>query len=364
METKEAQEKSLSNRWCFTLNNYHQYPPLPPFIPEVMDYMIYCHEVGEKTGTPHLQGYIRFKNRQTAKSILRLVNSHLSLRLCLGNEKQNRDYCIKQREKYPEYPFLEEGQYVAWKGTKGHRSDLDTVAMKLQLGATLKDIADEMPTTFIKNHAGIEKWIALHPRDPPLERQVQVTYLWGPTATGKTHRVITTYSGNLFQVEWPGPMARGGFDDYKEEDVILFDEFNDNQWTIVQMNKFLDKWPCPLPCRYRNKKAFWTKVFICSNVDPEFLYFNEQPLIRAAFKRRLTNIIYVNNQHDVLPFQIRDAKPINKETEIECSTIPNICSPTVCRISRPGSPDITISISSTPCRSPSPQRLKRTHEMK
>lgn len=85
-----------SKRWCFTINN-----PTPSEIDsfnnygEISEYLIVAHEIGE-SGTPHIQGFVHFKNRKTLAGIKKLLpmgRAHLEVARAKGNEPI--DYCKK-----------------------------------------------------------------------------------------------------------------------------------------------------------------------------------------------------------------------------------------------------------------------------
>lgn len=153
---------------------------------------------------------------------------------------------------------------------------------------SLNEIAKKHPVEWIKFHAGL---VDLHSRvtpPPPAIRSITVTILWGNSGTGKTHRVrIAHPTCCLIQA------GRDPFASYVTQDVIFFDEFNPDKWTIQQMNLYLDKWPLELDCRYKNKNAYWTKVFICANSNPYNWWPLEHQALREAFWRRCTHIIQV-----------------------------------------------------------------------
>lgn len=260
-----------------------------------MSYICWGEERGEN-GTFHLQGYVRFTTRKTLDGAKKLLNDRMHLEPAKGNEEQNRNYCKKDGQ------FTEHGTFDADNGKKGRRTDLLTVAEKIKNGASVKEVAMDHPETFIINHAGIEKLAKIVKPKPPSQRAVTTTILWGPTATGKTHRVRTSYPG-VYSVR-PG---KNPWDDYDGEDAILFDEFRCEDWTIVEMNMYLDKWPCRLNCRYNNKEAAWTKVFICANTNPDNWYPNESYMVSDAFKRRITRSYEVLNQEQII--QLEDTPP-------------------------------------------------------
>jgi len=125
-------------------------------------------------------------------------------------------------------------------------------------------------------------------------RELEVWYIWGETGVGKTRSVMEKYGyPNVFRVtNYDHP-----FDNYKGQDVILFDEFRSNL-TISDMLKYLDGYPVALPCRYADKQACFTKVYIISNIPLEEQYRNiqiEQPATWKALLRR------INHTYEMLP---------------------------------------------------------------
>ena len=92
----------------------------------------------------------------------------------------------------------------------------------------------------------------------------------GVTGKGKTRTVMEKFGyENVHRViDYKHP-----FDDYKQQDVIIFEEFR-NSLPIEQMLNFLDGYPVNLPCRYCNKVACYHKVFIITNWTLEEEYKN------------------------------------------------------------------------------------------
>lgn len=275
-----------SKRWCFTIQVRDGDDALAsaPAYTDEMAYLIYGKEVAPTTGQIHLQGYVRFTKRKELKTAKKCLPDGAHLEIAKGNEKQNREYCIKEGE------FLEFGSYDEKEGQQGRRSDLEEVAEKIKAGSSLKAIAEENPATFIKNSAGIEKLARLVQPPPPPTRDVQTIILWGPTGTGKTHRVRTTFPEAYSVI--PG---RDPWGDYCMEKVIFFDEFDWQQWSIQEMNMFLDKWPCKLNARYNNKNAYWEKIYICANDHPDNWWPSVNPRLKGAFERRITDCVYVDS---------------------------------------------------------------------
>lgn len=273
-----------SKRYAFTVQAADQndaWASAPAFNDE-MEYLVVGKEVAPTTGRVHLQCYVRFKKRKELKTAKNCLPDGAHLEQAKGTEKQNREYCIKEGD------YKEFGSYDEKEGQQGRRSDLEEVAEKIKAGASLKAIAEENSATFIKNHAGIEKLARLLLPPPPPTRDVQTTILWGPTGTGKTHRVRTLFPEAYLVI--PG---RDPWGDYSNQDVIFFDEFDWKLWTPQDMNRYLDKWPCSLSARYNNKQAYWTKIFICSNENPQDWWPMENARLKGAFDRRVTATFFV-----------------------------------------------------------------------
>lgn len=66
---------SPSKRWCFTLNNYtdDECSSIVPIINEYCDKSIVSYEIGE-SGTPHLQGFLCFKEKKRPLSVFSFTN--------------------------------------------------------------------------------------------------------------------------------------------------------------------------------------------------------------------------------------------------------------------------------------------------
>ena len=82
-------------------------------------------------------------------------------------------------------------------------------------------------------------------------RQMTVTYIFGPTGTGKTRSVKEGcgYSNCYAVSDYHHP-----FDGYRGQKVMLFDEFH-SSLPLNSMLQYLDGYPLELPCRYANKQA-------------------------------------------------------------------------------------------------------------
>lgn len=288
----EPTANTTSARWIFVFNN----PPVdwaPPQNASEVEYMCWQRERGEAGGTEHVQGYIRFKKRtrfNTAKRYFCVPEVHLEV--ARGNEQQNKAYCSKEETRVAG-PW-EFGVYKADAGTQGKRTDLDAIAADIKQGKSVKEVAEQHPSDYIRYHTGIEKFAQLFKPLPPVERAIKVVCLWGATGTGKTHRVRTQ-----FPEAYGVTNGRDPWGNYNGQAVILFDEYDWTKWSIQDMNRYCDKWRCSLDCRYRDRYAEWTLVVICSNSEPYDWWPAENQLLRQAFWRRIVSIEVLSQQQEI-----------------------------------------------------------------
>lgn len=94
---KKKKQISPAKRWCFTLNNYteEQISSIVPALREYCECHIVAKEVGE-SGTPHLQGFLKFKIKRRPMSVFDIKEIHWEK--CKGSDKDNEEYCSKEGE--------------------------------------------------------------------------------------------------------------------------------------------------------------------------------------------------------------------------------------------------------------------------
>lgn len=109
---------SPAKKWCFTLNNWteDQYSSIVPIIREKCDKWIIGKEVGE-SGTPHLQGFLKFKTKVRPLSVFDFSNIHWEK--CKGSDEANFKYCSKDgdydMEGFPRPPTtIKREEFYPW----------------------------------------------------------------------------------------------------------------------------------------------------------------------------------------------------------------------------------------------------------
>lgn len=96
MSKSEGNTIPRARRWCFTVNNF-----TPDILSQIShrfstEKYIIGKEVGEK-GTPHLQGYVEFKNQVLFSTLKKLCDS-AHWEKAIGDRDSNIKYCSKGKD--------------------------------------------------------------------------------------------------------------------------------------------------------------------------------------------------------------------------------------------------------------------------
>lgn len=284
--------------YCITYNNPKEtdeefFEYLKNF--EHIKYFVFQREIGEQNQTIHIQAYIEFtlgKRFETVKKLL--PTAHIERRR--GSKSQARDYCKKDETQFSKW--IEYGEFVE----VGERSDLNDIVELAKNGATDYEIMQLYPTQYLRYYQAI-----LRVRQTSIENQykgvfrtLDVTYLYGEPGVGKSRYVMEKYGyENVYRLT---NYRHGCFDGYQGQKIIVFEEFR-SSFKLENMLNFLDGYPMLLPCRYNDKMACYTTVYIISNLE-----FNQQypeiqkdfPTSWKAFCRRVHHIKKMQSDGNLL----------------------------------------------------------------
>ena len=293
-------KNTRSRKWQVTINNPSEkgytHEKIKELINELksLTYACWCDETG-KEGTYHTHIYFVCTNAIYFNSVkTRFEGAHIEM--ARGTSQENRDYILKEGKyedsdkKETNHPetFEEVGEMPVER--PGARNDLADLYAMIKDGMTDADIIDDDPRYILYmdkiervrqsllNQQYADKWRDLH-----------VTYIYGTAGSGKSRYVTDLYGYTaVYRVtDYDHP-----FDGYKGEAVIVFEEYR-GQLKISDLLNYLDGYPLTLPCRYQNKQACYTEVYIISNVALEDQYKQiqvDQPETWAALLRRIHEV--------------------------------------------------------------------------
>lgn len=215
---------------CFVINNYTEEEciKLHSWYEKLATYCVYAYEVGEKCGTPHIQGYIEFKNSAKFTTIAKYWNKRINMRKRRGTPQEASDYCKKT------------GTFFEW-GTiskQGKRSDLEEIGQEIIDNVPMREIALAHPGTYIRYNRGFHALRSAIANDRTERPHVQ--WNWGPTGAGKTWEprhllkedgTIRSYYIKDGTIWW---------DNYDQQEVIIIDDF-DGHWPFRDLLRLLDE---------------------------------------------------------------------------------------------------------------------------
>ena len=206
------------------------------------------------------------------------INFQLLILNLYGNVTENRDYILKtgngkhrKKETNLSDTFEEWGEMPVER--QGARNDLADLYDSIKQGLTNFEILEQNPHyMFYVDKIERVRQIVRENQYKNTFRDLEVTYISGPTGCGKTRSVMEKYGyEEVFRVtDYEHP-----FDSYKGQNVLVFEEFR-SSLKISDMLNYLDGYPLELPCRYANKVACFTKVYIISNIDLSEQYLSVQ----------------------------------------------------------------------------------------
>ena len=285
-----------SRKWLITINNPLEHGfDLARIKAAVLDlpgivYWCLCDEQGDECETLHTHVFFVCENQLSHTQVdARFPTFHRDI--ARGKSSENRAYVLKDGEKFNKQP---DGSY-SYKDTggelpnerQGKSRDADIIVDMIKAGASNEDIVDAVASAY-RDLEKVERVRSMY-RDAQFKdtwRELEVTYIFGKTGSGKTRSVMDKYGySNCYRVtDYKHP-----FDTYDGQDVIIFEEFRGGLKHGDMLN-YLDGYPLLLPCRYFNRQACYTKVFIITNVPPDAQYASIDTGTRKAFFRRIHTV--------------------------------------------------------------------------
>lgn len=277
-----------------------------------LNYWCMCDEVGEN-GTYHTHVFVYRVNQMRFDMIKKLFPvAHIEA--AKGTIQENRDY-IRKEGKYADSvkaetnikeTFEESGE--APEERQGSRTDLQQLYGMIKDGMSTYEILETDPAymtrlDLIDRTRQIIRYKEFAER---YREEIQVVYRYGKSGTGKSRSITQKYGiPNVYRVT----DNKHPFDSYEGQDVIVFEEFYSSNWRLSDMLNLLDIYPLKLPCRYNNKQACYTKVFINSNLPLTSQYVNQQKDNKdawQAFCRRIHKVQIYKDKDQIETYDIQD----------------------------------------------------------
>lgn len=216
--------------WCFTLNNYTEDEILQVNGIECK-YLVYGKETGAN-GTPHLQGYIYFKNARKFSGVKSSFPQRTHLEAAIASAEKNIAYCKKGNQPKAEYELdgvkglhYGEGADVFQKGepplSQKEKGDANTEryeeAKRAAMDGKLEDIPGDI---FIKCYHSLCQIKKDYMEKPSDLDGVCGIWIYGLAGVGKSRKARAEYPGAYDK------MCNKWWDGYQGEKFVLIDDFD------------------------------------------------------------------------------------------------------------------------------------------
>lgn len=260
-----------SRGYCFTINNWTAWDVADiERLRDTCEYYVFGREVGE-CGTPHLQGFVRFKNPVSFTTIkTALPRAHI--------EKQRGDgpsaaaYCKKDGD-YEEFGILA--------AEKRSTADRWRFIIDCAERGDLDSIKSEYPGDYLRLFDKLHRIRQRTRRiiDGPLEHE----WWYGPTGTGKSRKVWEDYPDHFAK------QLNKWWDGYDDEDVVVIEEWAPrNECTASALKIWADRYPFPAEVKGGTLRRIRPrKIIVTSNytIDQCFERAEDREPIKRRFKQ-------------------------------------------------------------------------------
>jgi len=313
--------------WCFTDNNYTGFPPE---MTDKMRYMVFQCELGEETGTPHLQGYIEFLEpvRMPKKFLPR---AHWEKKI--ATREDARKYCMKDdtRDEILEHPGPFE--FGTWDTCQGQRTDLIEFNNFIKIEKpTEYEILERFPNMVFNNLRYVQhvqrvmrnKFDRRDPNNPPI-----ITCYYGPSGAGKTRRAFEELGPECYiktstTKEW--------WQGYEGQKQVLIDEADKGFLKLCDFLHILDRYPVIVNVKGGDCQFNPTHITLTANKHPAFWYPNCDKMELAGLCRRINKIVPIGvtpslaEAHEMMARQLMIEYPegFSRESEDDKSDLLDI----------------------------------------
>lgn len=256
-----------SRDFVFTTNNWTQdHIDLLSTIDCV--YVVYGKETGE-SGTPHLQGYIRFKNQKTMSTVIKMMpGSHIEIKK--GTPQQAIDYCKKDGD------FIERGEAPKTQQDKGTAGgDAQKRRYEEAFQAAQDGRMEDIPADLLTRHYATYKKIRMDYATKPLAlAELCNQWVYGPTGTGKTREAHEAHPDAFIKkanTKW--------WDGYQGQDTVIIDDFDKYHVALgYELKIWADHNPFPAEMKGSTVMIRPKKIIVTSNYHPSDIWQDEQTL--------------------------------------------------------------------------------------
>jgi len=246
-----------SRDYVFTTNNYTE-AHIQAL--EELDcvYVVYGKEKGD-SGTPHLQGYVRFKSPKTFSACKKAMPEGSHIEIKKGTCQQAIDYCKKDGDVYERG----EAPKSAAEGGKMEKQRWKRILAAAEQG-DWDMLREEEPQVWCRMEEKLRKKRKVVPEPLPIGPGEKVhEWYYGVPGSGKSHKA---------RMENPGAYIKRRnkwWDGYEDQDVVIIEEWSpDDKLSLQNLKEWADKWPFGAERKGGYMVIRPRKIIVCSNYHP------------------------------------------------------------------------------------------------
>lgn len=239
-----------SRAWVFTVNN----PRIPLDYSTIdCEYIIVGDEKAPQTGTPHHQGYIRYKCQKAFSTVKKHLPDGSHIERAKGTPQDNVKYCSKEKIYY------ESGN----RPKMGKRNDIKMVKDIVKNKGGMRDIIDATESVQALKYAQI---VLKYFEQPRSEKPV-VKWFHGDTGTGKTRQAFAESKD-----PWVSGRNLKWWEGYDAHKHVIIDDFRRDFCTFHELLRILDRYPYLIENKGGSRQLLATQIIITCPFKPEEIY--------------------------------------------------------------------------------------------
>ena len=271
---------SQTKSWCFTTNNYAPTEPTSTIerLRESALLAVIGKEIAPGTGTPHLQGYVQFKQRKRFSQVKAILPTGSHIEPAKGSPKQNLDYCSKSGD------YVTIGSFPTGKHTSLHLvcENLRAELLYLRSHVTTQNICPP------SSRSG--KLAQVLGESTVRDYKTHCAVFIGPTGVGKSRLAAERCRSEPTYYKPRGKW----WDGYSGQSNVIIDDFYG--WIeFDEMLRILDRYPHRVPVKGGFTQFLAKSVYITSNKPVTQWYSFPSYLTQIhALLRRIDEIKVMN----------------------------------------------------------------------
>lgn len=268
---------------------------------EKIQYFCYNIEVCPETNRRHIQAYVECKKQITKKQLKLALglekDPHFEARR--GTQQQAIDYCTKEETRI-EGPFH---HGTPKQSCQGKRPYLEEVVDTIVQGGTYQQVVEQHPRALIQYNRGIHALLGAKKSNRRFK--THVTWIHGPTATGKSMTAWERIYGDVYDIAYSKPNNKW-WDGYLHQPLVIIDDYKICEGLgFRDLLKLLDKYPHKV--EYKGGTVSFTPkaVIIISELSPFELFYGREEQVEQLLRRIEVTIeaeknIFYNKEPQIL----------------------------------------------------------------